>query len=376
MILIDLQKAFDTINYEILLRKMCYLGFSDNTILWFKSYLTDRTFFVNLENTFSEASVLECGVPQGSILGPILFLLYVNDMPQAVSKCDILLYADDTCLVFSDKCVSTIESHLSDDFNSLCDWFEDNKLSIHLGEDKTKCILFSRRRKKENLSIKRGNISIKQHSKVTYLGCLLDEDHSGESMANKVLGKINGRLKFLYRKNEYLTKSLRRLLCNALIQPHFDFASVAWYPLLSKRLLKKVTVAQNKCIRFCLQSNSRKHVGYEEYDQINWLPVELRFHQSVCTSVHNFFNDKAPGYMADIFLRDDAKRTRNSILHLKKPLAKTNGQKSLSFIGPSIWNQLPSEIKILTNNNTFKHQVKSLFLGKLKEKENDIYLRN
>ena len=119
-------------------------------------------------------------------------------------------------------------------------------------------------------------------------------------MVNKVLGKINGRLKFLYRKNEFLTSPLRRLLCNALIQPHFDFASIAWYPNLTKYLTKKLTVAQNKCIRFCLRTNNRKHIGYSEYEQINWLPVEHRFQQTVCTFAHNFFNGQSPNYMGDI----------------------------------------------------------------------------
>ena len=112
--------------------------------------------------------------------------------PQAVQS-DLLLYADDTCLVYSDKNVLNIEKQLNNDFNSLCDWFEDNKLSIHFGQEKTKSIICSQKEeKKESITIKRGDTLIIQHSSVTYLGCLLDEDLSGESMATKVLGKING----------------------------------------------------------------------------------------------------------------------------------------------------------------------------------------
>ena len=144
MILIDLQKAFDTINYNILLEKMVFFKFSPATISWFKSYLTNRRFIVDVDSTLSEPADLVCGVPQGSILGPLLFLIYINDLPQAVKESDIRLYADDTCISYAHKKVEYIEEKLNQDFDSLCDWFLDNKLSIHFGEDKTKTIIFGK----------------------------------------------------------------------------------------------------------------------------------------------------------------------------------------------------------------------------------------
>ena len=129
---------------------MNYLHFLDSVIKWFKSYLKNRTFSVQVEDSFSGFGDLNCGVPQGSILGPLLFLLYVNDMSQSVS-CDLLLYADDSCLVFEGKDIDEIENRLNTDFNSLCDWFVDNKSSIHFGEDKTKSIVFGTNKKIKNL---------------------------------------------------------------------------------------------------------------------------------------------------------------------------------------------------------------------------------
>ena len=101
-------------------------------ILWYKSYLDNRIFCVNIENDYSNPGTLNCGVPQGSILGPLIFLQSVN--------CDLHLYADDTC--FTDKNMKTMENNLNKNFNSLCDWFVENKLSIHFGDDKTKSIVF------------------------------------------------------------------------------------------------------------------------------------------------------------------------------------------------------------------------------------------
>ena len=121
MILIDLQKTFDTINHDILLKKLSIIGFSDHTVKWFQSYLSNRKFTVNLDNFFSEVSSISHGMPQGSILGLLLFLIYIN-MPMTV-KCNLFLYADDTCLVFQSKNVKDMEKQLNEDFANICDWF-------------------------------------------------------------------------------------------------------------------------------------------------------------------------------------------------------------------------------------------------------------
>ena len=244
MILIDQQKAFDTTNHDILLKKMSTLRFSDGSINWFQSYLSNRSFRVSAHDKYSCIVKIDCGVPQGSILGPLLFLLYVNDMKQAVD-CDLFLYADDSCLVYQHKDVKEIERILNKNVSDGCDWFVDNKLKIHLGEDKTKCILFGtkcRLNKVSSLDIKYGGIHIKQYHTVTYLVCLLEETLPGESIALKVINKINSRLRFIYRKNRFLSPPLRRLLCNSLIQSHFD-CSVC-YPNLKKRLKSKLQILQ------------------------------------------------------------------------------------------------------------------------------------
>ena len=115
---------------------------------------------------------MSCWVPQGSILDPLLFLIYANNMPQAV-KSTLLLYTDDSCILYQHKEVDEIEKHLNKDFENICDWFVDNKSSTHFGEDKTKSILFARKRRSKNvyrLNITYNYVNINQHSQVTYLG--------------------------------------------------------------------------------------------------------------------------------------------------------------------------------------------------------------
>ena len=121
MILIDLQKAFDTIDHDILLQKLYAIGFSKHSVNWFRSYLINRTFLVNLGNAFSQPACESTGVPQGPVLGPLLFLIYINAMSQAV-KCNLFLYADDTCLVCQHKDINGIEKQLNKDFDRICDW--------------------------------------------------------------------------------------------------------------------------------------------------------------------------------------------------------------------------------------------------------------
>ena len=204
-------------------------------------------------------------------------------MHQAV-KCELFLYADDTSLTFQHEDVKEIEYQLNLNFSRLCDWFIDNKLSIHLGKDKTKSNLLGTKlniKRAEPLNIVYGNVKIKQYTKVTYLGCILDGSLSGESMALHVLHKINSRLRFLYRQNRFLNKLLRRLLCNTMILPFFDYTCPAWYPSLRKDLQKRLQVSQNNCVSFCLQLDKNTQIGVAVFKEINWLNVNDRFSQCV-----------------------------------------------------------------------------------------------
>ena len=163
-------KSFDTINHEILINKMECLGFFKDVILCFKSYLSNRKFKANLSKTFSEPEKLWCGVTPGPILGLLLFLLYINDMPQAV-KCELPLYAYDTCLIYQRNDIKETEIQLDKNSSLICDCFVGNKLSIHFGEDNTilKSIRFSSERKIKKTSpwnIQYKDTKIKQYSKV------------------------------------------------------------------------------------------------------------------------------------------------------------------------------------------------------------------
>ena len=204
------------------------------------------------------------------------------------------LYADNTCIFYQHEGVKKIENVSNKEFSSLCQWFIDNKLSVHFGEDKTKSIHFSKARCVRGIIISFEGHSIKQHITVEYLGCQLDSKLSGEAMTSKLLNKIDPKLKFLYRQSRCLTSAYRRLLCNALIQPHFDGRYSSWFPFVKKNLKLKLQKAQSKCIRFCLNLPLRSHIHPSHFRKINWLPFSDRVESK-------YWNGIVPGYIHEMF---------------------------------------------------------------------------
>ena len=137
--------------------------FKYSVIKWFQSYLSNRKFFVALKNVFSDAGLINSGAPQGSILGPLLFLININDLPQALNNTGSYIYADKTCIFYQDKVDEKMEKVLNKEFFSLCEWLTDNTLLIHFGDDKTKTIFIFRIKSLQKLSISYGDYSLKQN---------------------------------------------------------------------------------------------------------------------------------------------------------------------------------------------------------------------
>ena len=200
MVLLDLQKAFDTVDHDILCKKLEAMGLDFTN--WFKSYLGGRQQVVVANDTRSEPGIVNCGVPQGSILGPLLFVCHINDMSISINKqiCKLLLYADDSALIVSGSDPREIAELLTTELNSCRQWLIDNKLSLHLG--KTESILFGsnkKLRKANNFEVKCNNVVIDQVKPVKYLGLQLDANLGGISIVNETLKKANSKLKFLYK---------------------------------------------------------------------------------------------------------------------------------------------------------------------------------
>ena len=129
---------------------------------------------------------------------------------------------------------------------------------------------------------------------------MLDETLSGEIMALSVINKINNKLKFLYLKSRFFTPTLRRLLCNALIQPHFGYVCSARYPNLTKNLKNRIPTPQTKCIRFCLLLDKMIHISNQEFEILKWLPVTERFSQCINSIAFKYVNNQCPNYLNEV----------------------------------------------------------------------------
>ena len=188
-----------------------------------QSYLEGRKQVVEVNGTLSPPLSVSCGVPQGSILGPLLFLIYVNNMSLACD-CELFLCADDSALLVSDRDKSQVEKILSAELGKICIWLEDNKLSIHLG--KTESILFGSHyylNKVSDFKIIVGDTVITRKEVITYLGSTLEANLSCDKMATTVIKKVNQRTRFLYRISSLVDKNTKKILAGTLIQPLFDY---------------------------------------------------------------------------------------------------------------------------------------------------------
>ena len=166
------------------------------------------------------------------------------------------------------------------------------------------------------------------------------------------------------------------MLCNALIQPHFDYASSAWYPNLSKGLKEKLQITQNKCIRFCLFLDNREGIRYKHFKKINWLPVWERVKQFIAVIVYKFLNNIAPKYMGDIFNKvQNRQRTRCADeSRISIPCRKHEyGKNCLSFLGATIWNSINTDTKLSKTCNNFKHKIKETFFREIKSNEGNVF---
>ena len=210
-IFIDLKKAFDTVNHEILLTKLEHHG------IRFQSYLSNRKQYVSINGISSESLEINCGVPQGSVLGPLLFLLYINDLPNISSVLDFYLFADDTNIYYESDSLQDFEKTINKELHTLYLWLNVNRLSLNI--DKTNYIIFHPYNKlmKEHITIKINKKAIKEKEFIKYLGVFIDSTLSWKHQTSNISKKISRSIGIMYKLRPFLPLKVMRNVYYSLI---------------------------------------------------------------------------------------------------------------------------------------------------------------
>ena len=335
-IFLDFQKAFDTVSHEILLSKLDHYGFRGLTNEWIKSYLRNRKQFVYHDGCESSLKCINQGVPQGSVLGPLLFLIYINDIE------------NDTAILYSDKSPKRIQKRLNIDLKLLLKWLKSNRISLNV--KKTEAVLFKTLNKKLNfnLKIKLDGKRLSLSPSAKYLGTFIDENLSlskhQEYISNK-LRRSNGILSTL---RNFLPMNILRSMYFAIFHSHLEYAIEIWGLNISKH--SRIYKLQKSAVRIMTFSDQRTH-SPPIFQMLDIPPLPLFIISKNIQLVHQTLNNNVPEAVQDIL---DLRYTTNpfgtrseSNKLLSKPLVRTTkfGIKSIKYQAVVNWNALQNNFK-------------------------------
>ena len=268
---------------------------------WFLSYLTGRTQQTVVENRLSSPMQVKCGVPQGSILGPLLFILYINDLPLQCRQTIPSLYADDTAILAIGNDPSEVSVKLQSDLNHLYVWFCSNKLSVNCL--KTHSMLFTSNRSKfkhDKLTLTLAGETIVQTDEVKYLGLHLDPNLNFDTHVKKVCQKVSVRTKLLWRIRGYITKDLALTLYRSLIEPHFIYCNFILEGI-SQTNLKKLQVQQNGALR-AVKWVDCYHPTELLLADLNLDDIKTMMMKSTCKLAYKCFYNLCPAVLNDMLI--------------------------------------------------------------------------
>jgi len=355
ILLIDLRKAFDLVNHNILLTKLKLYKCSDHCVSLFSSYLSDRLQQTQFQNHLSNHADLSVGVPQGSILGPLLFLLYVNDLHLISNTSTFHMFADDSTFCTSSSDIHVIEKNLESDLSNISKWCAQNQMSLHLG--KTKSMLLTTRQKRAHLpngtlSVNFSGTNVECVSSHKVLGVVVNENLCWKEHCHVICTKVQKSLFLLRKLKNVLPKSAKLQFYNSFILPHLDYCSTIWFNDHTD-VTKPLNILQKRAMRLILNLPFDTPSS-QLYKALNWMSIDYRCKFNICTSVFKSIHNLTPAYLS--FFHFNSNRTRAAargdliIPHARKDIFKN----TFRVLGAKLFNQLPSSVRDSPSLISFK----------------------
>ena len=363
-IFVDLTKAFDTVNHKILLEKLKNLGIRGIPNKLLESYLTNRQQYVQINDHKSSLRSISCGVPQGSVLGPLLFILYINDLANCSKenkeKIKIRIFADDTAVYFACSNIADFKKLIKAIMEHLDKWFTANLLTLNTDKSYF-CIFRTIQNHNINLpnEIKFNDKSIKRASTIKYLGITLDEFLNWNEHITCTIKSLNSLFSVFYNIRRYLTIEHIRVIYYTMIYSRIKYGICA-YGFAKKENMDKVQILQNKLLKVLLEMEWRTPTN-ELHNKMDILQVKDLFCQEISTFVCNYFQGNLPDGFAGYYQTHNHKQgTRGNLKQLVIPLCRTElGKKTVKVLGSKIWNDLGQDIKNISNPKAFRKAIKN-----------------
>ena len=359
VVFLDLKKAFDTVDHSILLSKLYLYGVKGIASELLSSYLENRTQKCSVNGVLSKSCTLTCGIPQGTILGPLLFLLYINDLPNCLSNSQPRMHADDTHLTYADNDICSLEASLNHDLLNINNWLIANKLTLNM--TKTEFMLIGSRQKMNSLSVLPDlEINGTQLNRVDFtksLGVLIDENLTWSNHINAISNKISSGIGSIKRISHCVPPATLHNIYHGLVQSHFDYCSVVWGNC-AKTLSDKLQRLQNRAVRVLTHSTYDADAN-QLFKELGWDNLETRRQKLKAEMVYKSLNGLAPNYLSSKFnQRSDvitSYNLRDSDNKLAIPLPRTNHYKnSFAYSGAVLCNSLPSATRQATSLTNFR----------------------